>query len=144
MSGPLPHLLASAVVLDAGGTHTLLVRVGEYGRWGLLGGHVEGGEPLAEAARREVRADGGISQFRVLEPHLAVQQDLLDCGHGETRHVDHLFAVVVDPAEPVDVLSSAGSAEVRMGWFAMTDLPEPLAPGVRMHLRSGLRTAFGD
>ena len=51
---------------------------------------------------------------------------------------------VSDPAEPVDPRSSADSAEVRMGWFAMTDLPEPLAPGVRMHLRSGLRTAFGD
>jgi ADP-ribose pyrophosphatase YjhB (NUDIX family) len=129
-------------VLDAGGTHTLLVRVGEYGRWGLLGGHVEGGEPLAEAARREVRDGGRVGQFTVLEPHLAVQQDLLDCGHGEARHVDHVFAVVASPAEPIEEVASAESAEAALGWFALSDLPEPLAPGVAMHVRSARRAAL--
>jgi ADP-ribose pyrophosphatase YjhB (NUDIX family) len=137
-----PHLLASAVVLDAGGTRTLLARTGEYRRWNLLGGHVEGGEPLAEAARREVRDGSGLRGFRVVEPHLAVQQDLVDCGNGEARHVDHVFAVIADPSEPAEPLDEAASAEAEVGWFSVSDLPAPLAPGVRLHLHSALREVF--
>jgi ADP-ribose pyrophosphatase YjhB (NUDIX family) len=141
---PPPHLMASAVVLDAGGRHTLLVRVDEYGRWGLVGGHVVGGEPLAEAARRELRDKAGVLRFRVMEPHLAVQQDLIDCGHGEARHVDHVFAVVVDISEPAEPLPADELADAQLGWFTASQLPEPLVPGVRMHVRSAQRTAFGD
>ncbi len=137
-----PHLLASAVVLDAGGTRTLLARAGEYRRWDLVGGHVEGGEPLAEAARRLVRDRGGVGKFRVVEPHLAVQQDLVDCGQGEARHVDHLFAVVVDVSEPTGGFAEDDPAEAEVGWFAVSALPEPLAPGVRLHVRSALREVF--
>jgi ADP-ribose pyrophosphatase YjhB (NUDIX family) len=137
-----PHLLASAVVLDAGGTHTLLARTGEYRRWDLPGGHVEGGEPLAEAARREVREVSGLRAFRVVEPHLAVQQDLVDCGSGEARHVDHVFAVIADPSEPAEPLSPAQQADAEVGWFPVGELPAPLAPGVRLHVHSALREEF--
>ena len=143
MNPVAPHLLASAVVLDAGGTRVLLARSGEYRRWNLVGGHVTGGELLVEAARREVRERGGVRRFRVVEPHLAVQQDLVDCGQGEARHVDHIFAVVADVAEPTggfEVDDDPADAEV--GWFAVSALPQPLAPGVALHLRSALRTAF--
>jgi ADP-ribose pyrophosphatase YjhB (NUDIX family) len=142
MSSVQPHLLASAVVLDAGGTRTLLARTGEFRRWDLLGGHVEGGEPLAEAARRAVRDLGGVGRFRVISPHLAVQQDIVDCGRGEARHVDHIFAVVAEPDEPAGDFD-LDAPEQDLGWFAVTDLPQPLAPGVSMHLRSARREVFG-
>ena len=138
-----PHTLASAVVLDAGGTRVMLARSGDYRRWDLPRGHVVGGESLVEAARRQVRERVGVSRFTVLEPHLAVQQDLVDCGQGEARHVDHIFVVVAAPQESsggFEVDSDPGDAEV--GWFAVTALPQPVAPGVSLHLRSALRTAF--
>jgi len=136
-------MLASAVVLDAGGTRVLLARTGPYRRWDLIGGHVEGGEPLPEAARREVRDHGGVARFRVLEPHLAVQQDVVDCGRGEARHVDHVFAVVADAGEPTGGFEVDDPGDREVSWFAVSRLPEPLAPGVRLHLGSALRTTFG-
>jgi ADP-ribose pyrophosphatase YjhB (NUDIX family) len=139
-----PHLMTSAVVLDAGGTRTLLARGGEYGRWDLLHGHVEGGESLAEAARRHVREQSGLTRFGVVEPHLAVQQDVLDCGHGEARHVDHVFAVIVESSEPAGTFAGEGGDEGPVAWFPVTDLPEPTQPGVRLHIRSAIRTAFGS
>lgn len=143
MTTPLPHLVTSAVVLDAGGTHALLVRVGEYRRWGLPGGHVEGGESLVESARRQVREQVGLAQFHVVEPHVSVQQDLVDCGFGEARHVDHTFAAVADAAEPVEVTPADEAGSADRGWYALTALPEPLAPGVRMLVRAAVREAFG-
>jgi ADP-ribose pyrophosphatase YjhB (NUDIX family) len=144
MNTVAPHMLASAVVLDAGGTRVMLARSGEYRRWDLPGGHVIGGEPLVEAARREVRECSDLKRFRVVEPHLAVQQDLVDCGQGEARHVDHIFILVADPDEPTGGFEvDDDPADAQVGWFAVTALPQPLAPGVSMHLHSALRTAFG-
>ena len=136
MSTHLSHLTASAVVLAAGAGRTFLVRVGEYSRWGLVGSHVDSGEPLAEAVRREVREQTGLTRFRVVEPHLAVQQDLVDCGHGESLHVDHVFAVLADAPSGTDYETA--------GWFALDELPEPLVPGVRMHIRSAVHAVFDE
>ena len=124
--------MASAVVLDPTGRRTLLVPVGEYRRWGLVGGHVVRGEPLAETVRRELRGQTGMPTFRVLEPHLAVQQDILDCGQGEVLHVDHVFAVMAEESGDVDLT-----------WFDVTDLPDPLVPGVRMHIHAGQKAVVG-
>ncbi len=132
MPSAAPHLMASAVVLDPTGHRTLLVQVGEYRRWGLVGGHVEGGEPLTEAVRRELRGQTGMLTFRVLEPHLGVEQDILDCGHGEVRHVDHVFAVMAEETSDADLT-----------WFDVTDLPDPLVPGVRMHIHAGQKAVAG-
>ena len=129
--------MASAVVLDATGRHVLLVRQPTQPRWGLVSGHVEGGEPAGESARRHVREQTGLSRFQVVHPHLAVQQDLLDCGDVQALHVDHIFAVRVDPSEVVveGPLDPSGEAV----WFPVRQLPEPLAPGVRGHVLAALR-----
>ena len=61
-----------------------------------MSGHVEGGEQLAESARRQVHEQTSLRRFRVLEPHLSLQQDLVDCQDAQVRHVEHVF-VVPDP-----------------------------------------------
>jgi ADP-ribose pyrophosphatase YjhB (NUDIX family) len=133
----LPHLVVSAVVVDGEARHLLLVRDAPAARWHLVTGHVVGGESLAEAARREVRERTGLTRFSVVEPHLAVQQDLLECHGVEARHIDHVFAAVVSAAEPVveGLLDEAGL----VGWFHAHHLPDPLAPGVRLHLAGTTR-----
>jgi ADP-ribose pyrophosphatase YjhB (NUDIX family) len=128
--------VASAVVVDRGARHVLLRRLEAHGRWQLVGGHVAGGETLSEAARREVREQAGLTRLRVIEPHVALQQDLVECRGVQARHVDHVFAVVVDPTEPVT--EGFLDEDQRVGWFPVSELPEPLAPGVRLHL-SGTR-----
>jgi ADP-ribose pyrophosphatase YjhB (NUDIX family) len=129
-------MMASAVVLDAAGRHVLLVRDDERPRWRLVGSHVEGGEPLAEAARRAVREQTDLGRFRVLEPHLAVQQDRFVCGDVEVRHVDHIFAVVADPL--TEVRTEAGR-HTRAAWFPTDSLPHAVDPGVRLHLSQAVR-----
>jgi ADP-ribose pyrophosphatase YjhB (NUDIX family) len=135
-AGQLPHLMASVVVLDATLAHTLLVRSPDAHRWTLATGHVSGGEPIAEAARRELADQTGLSGFTIVEPHLGVQQDLTDCGSGggATRHIDHVFLARTAAVEPAP---STGSA----AWFPVDALPSPLAPGVGLQVRSALRLA---
>ncbi len=133
-AGQLPHLVASVVVLDAGLGRTLLVRSPDGHRWTLVTGHVTGGEPIAETARRELAEQTGLTGFVVDEPHLGVQQDLADCGAGPARHVDHVFLARTDQIEPTP---TAGSAQ----WFPVSDLPAPLAPGAGLQVRSALRAA---
>ena len=133
-----PHLLASAVVLDAAGRHVLLVRDAELPRWRLAAEHVHGGEPLAEAARRAVRDRAHLVRFVLHEPHLAVQQDLCTCEGSQTRHVDHVFAVVADPM--TDIAAEPGDG-VGTAWFATEALPRDIDPGVRLHLSQAVRVA---
>jgi ADP-ribose pyrophosphatase YjhB (NUDIX family) len=127
-------------VLDATGRHVLLARDQVRPRWALVSGHVEGGEQLAEAARRQVVEQTGITRFRVHEPHLALQQDLVECregGEGQVRHVEHVFLAVVDPAEPVH--DGPQDRDGRTGWFGARDLPPDVAPGVALHLGAAVR-----
>jgi ADP-ribose pyrophosphatase YjhB (NUDIX family) len=134
-------MVASAVVLDAEGTWTLLVRDHERRRWTLVSGHATGGEPLAEAARREVRDQTGLTRFVVVEPHMAVQQDLLPCQGVETRHVDHVFAVRVDALTDISLGPVDGWPDAC--WLSAAELPWDVAPGVALHLRGALRAAVG-
>ncbi len=133
-----PHLVTAAAVVDRSGTQTLLVLPSDLPRWSFLSDHVEGGEPLGQAVRRQAQNLGGLVRFDVLEPHLAVQQDLVDCGGGDVRHVVHVFAVVADPAEK---LATTGDP---LQWFAIDTLPQPLDPGVRLHLREAVRMVRSD
>jgi ADP-ribose pyrophosphatase YjhB (NUDIX family) len=133
-----PHLLVSAVVLDEGALRTLLVRTEDVPRWSLISGHTEGGETLTEGALRQVREKSGAAVMRVIEPHVAVQQDRFDCGVGDAgavRHIDHVFAVIADPAEALRV-----EPGVAAEWFPVLALPEPLAPGVRLHIVGSARS----
>jgi ADP-ribose pyrophosphatase YjhB (NUDIX family) len=133
-----PHLLASAVILDATGGYVLLVRDDDLPRWRLAAEHVHGGEPLAETARRAVRDPTHLVRFVLHEPHLAVQQDLCTCDGTETRHVDHVFAAVADSETDVAV---EPDASVAAAWFATDALPRDIDPSVRLHLSQAVRVA---
>jgi 8-oxo-dGTP pyrophosphatase MutT (NUDIX family) len=123
---PPVHLTASAVVVTPDGSRVLLLRHRRFGRWGPLGGHVEGAETLLDAVRREVVEESGLTGVRVLQPPLGTTQDLVTCGRdAKVRHRDHLFAVVADPEHPL--APEPGSA---LAWFAVGALPDPAVPGL--------------
>ncbi|MCU0266688.1 MAG: NUDIX domain-containing protein [Actinomycetia bacterium] len=131
------HLLASALVVDSDGSRVLLCRDPRVGRWGPVGGHVGGAETLTAAVQRVLAEATGLTRVRVVEPHLAVVQDVVPCpaAAGSVRHVDHLFVVVADPADPLTPEPGAAVA-----WFGLDALPDPLVPGIGMHLRAAART----
>ncbi len=139
MPTPPAHLTASAVVVTPDGTRVLLLRHRRFGRWGPLGGHVEGAESLPDAVRREVAEESGLTDVRVLETALGVTQATVTCGRAEeVRHLDHLFAVVADPEHPLT--AEPGSA---LAWFAVGALPEPAVPGLSKWVSAAAGAARG-
>ncbi len=101
----VPRLGVSAGVWHHG--RVLLVRRGRApfaGLWSFPGGHVEAGEPLAEAMRREVREECGLAAEPVGEPRLleAIRRD--DAGTLLSHHVVAVFAARLAEGEaPVPV-----------------------------------------
>lgn len=59
------ELAAGAVVLTESGTETLLLHHRDEDRWCFPKGHVDPGESLGEAARREIQEETGISEIRL-------------------------------------------------------------------------------
>jgi len=136
-----PHLVVAAVVLDPTRSRVLLART-STGRWALPEGHTEGGEALAEAVRRVVAEQGGPNRVRVVEPHLAVSQDVVGCPTVEqpVRHVTHQYLALADDAEEGAAAGAPAAQPVpELSWFPVSQLPDPLQPGVGLHLRAALR-----
>ncbi len=98
------HLTASAFVMSADGTRTLLTLHPRVGRWVQLGGHCEPGDgSLVAAALREATEESGI-QGLIIDPqptHLDVHP--ITCSLGvPTRHFDVRFRVTAPAgAQPV-------------------------------------------
>lgn len=60
------HVTASAWIVDSALKKVLLHHHRKYGRWLQLGGHVEDGETVIEAAMREAMEESGIASLSLL------------------------------------------------------------------------------
>lgn len=115
------HLTASALVLDAHGTHTLLTLHPRVGRWVQLGGHCEAGDAtLRDAALREAAEESGIDGLAIDPRPLHVDVHPVTCSLGvPTRHLDVRYLVRA-PAGAVPRIS-AESDDLR--WWPVDALP---------------------
>jgi len=124
--GPWPRAGVLAVVWH--GDRILLVRrrnAPQALHWGFPGGHLRPGEPLGEAAARELREETGI-QAEPEAPFTAL--DVIE--RDEAGTLRHHFALVAvrltyHAGSPV----AADDAEAA-GWFAPAALPTPLCTDV--------------
>ncbi len=133
------HLTASAVVLDADGTRTLLTLHPRVGRWLQLGGHLEPGDGgVRDAALREVREESGIQDVTVSAQPLRLDRHALTCSGGPSVHWDVQFLAVV-PTDAQAVMS-AESDDLR--WFPLDALPAGTDPSV-LALVHAARLTFG-
>jgi ADP-ribose pyrophosphatase YjhB (NUDIX family) len=113
-----PVLGVSALIVNNG--RVLLVKRGKaplLGYWSLPGGHVEGGEKLAEAAVREVDEETGI-QARNLRPVDTLEIINRDGEDGAASH----FVLVVFRGEGTGT-PQAGDDAAEARWVALGDVP---------------------
>jgi 8-oxo-dGTP pyrophosphatase MutT (NUDIX family) len=116
------HLTASALLLDAAGSHTLLTLHPRVGKWIQLGGHCEPGDAsLVDAALREAREESGIDDLSIDPVPLHVDVHPITCSLGvPTRHLDVRFLVRA-PAGAVERISDE-SDDLR--WWPVGALPD--------------------
>lgn len=120
---PVPpgHITASAWIVDASRTRTLLTHHRKLDRWLQLGGHADGDADVRRVAMREAREESGLASLRFVSPAIydldvhAIPERGSDLAH---EHFDIRFALEADPLEPF-VVSSESHA---LAWVEIADL----------------------
>lgn len=113
----------AAIIVDG---KVLLVRHGYVSGWQMPGGGVDPGETAEDAARREVleetgyRVDGPMGLFGLYHATAFTNRDHVALYLGGAAHQ-------VRPFKPNREI-------VEIGWFALDDLPQPMAPGTARRL----------
>jgi len=129
-----------AVLFD--GSRILLIKRGYppgEGVWAVPGGAIEAGEDLCRAAVRELEEETGL---RARPIGIAWVFQVIVWGSSRPRY----HYVVIDVAFDVDSVEGSlrpGGDAVDVGWFELSNLPQPLSRGTRALVeylsRNGLR-----
>lgn len=132
------HLTASAVVIDAAHTATLLTFHAKIRRWLQLGGHCDGEGDLRAVALREAREESGVSGLRCL-PQI-VDLDIHPIEEKGGRHLHYDARFVVEAPQRDAPIRSAESIDLR--WFELDRLDQlALDVGLRRLISRGLSRA---
>jgi len=127
------HVTATAVVLSADRTQTLLTLHRRVGRWLGLGGHVEPGDAdIPAAARREATEESGIDGLVVDSRLLTISAfDDVPCRRSPgATHFDLVYLVTA----PAGSRPERSDESLDLGWFDVERLPEPLGDEVAEHV----------
>ena len=115
------HLATNAWVLDATGSHLLLVRHRTLG-WVNPGGHLDAGETPAAGAARELAEETGLALVPLHRSPMVVRAAVFPTRGADPAHwhwnLHYLFRG--DPS--ASLTPEAGSP---VAWFAVDALPEP-------------------
>ena len=123
---------AGVVVRDAHG-RVLLERRSDCGYWGLLGGRIEKGESVEQAAVREVKEESGLDVriTRLLGVYSDPHEGRI-VAYSETDIIQLVDVVVEAEILGGELTRSAESEELR--FFALDDLPAEIVPPARQAL----------
>lgn len=125
--GVAAHDSAGGVVVRAVGDRIVvaLVREGPRRAYTLPKGHVEDGESIQDAARRETSEESGLRDLVLLGP-LGVRERL-DFGRISWKRTH--YVLFLDPSETAP--TAPGPAEFGVEWFPIDALPEMFWPEQR-------------
>lgn len=134
----LRHLLRRPVVGICAAARTadgrwVLIRRGDTGTWGLPGGTLEWGEPLAEAIHRELREEAGVT-------HATYERLVGVYSRPDRDPRFHAVTVVVAMTAEAPTVAPMNGLEIReVGLFRDDELPSDMAMGTGDMLRDARR-----
>lgn len=113
------HRVAADIIIERDDAVVLIRRgVDPFrGGWSLPGGHVEAGEQVAEAARREAREETGLD---------VALDDVLGAYDAPGRDPRGPVISIVYTASPVGGTLDAATDAEEARWFPLDDLPDEL------------------
>jgi 8-oxo-dGTP pyrophosphatase MutT (NUDIX family) len=113
------HVTGSAIVIDGAG-NVVLHRHKQLGIWLQPGGHVDGGETPAEAARRETVEETGLRAGHPGDTATLLHVDAHPGPRGH-RHLDVRYLLVADPDSP---LRPAAGESPDVAWLPVSEAIE--------------------
>ena len=132
------HITASCFVFNADRTEVLLCfhRKGQF--WVQLGGHIEAGDAsVADAALREAREEGGISELTALRA-LPVDIDRHGLGDGFGRCSVH-WDVGYAATAPEGASTAVSDESEDVAWWPVDGLPDNVPPNFSRRVAGVLR-----
>ena len=110
------HVTASCFIIDDTRTRVLLHHHKRLGRWLQMGGHVDEGESVMDAALREAGEESGLSDLTLLSPRF-VDLDVhpIPAGRGEPPH-NHFDVRFVARTLTPDAISIAREESEDLAW----------------------------
>lgn len=115
------HLTASAWIVNAARTRTLLTHHRKLDRWLQLGGHVDGEANLLAAALREAREESGLTRVRAVRAEIFdVDRHRIPARKTEPEHwhFDVRFLIEADEAEPLAISDESHD----LAWVPLAEL----------------------
>jgi len=117
------HVTASAIVVDAGTTCTVLHRHRRLGMWLQPGGHIDPGEDPRAAAVREATEETGLTVGHV-DPDRLLHVDVHEGGRGHL-HLDLRWLLVAEvEADTAHTgFDPAAGESQELAWVRFDDVP---------------------
>ena len=120
------HVTASAFIIDPTGSRLLLHHHRRLDRWLQMGGHVDEGELVIDAALREAREESGLDEL-ALAGTMPFDLDVhaIPAGKGEPAHLHFDVRFVVRAARPESIRVAADES-LDLRWFTFDEALEAM------------------